>query len=80
MTMRTDSRRPRQVKTLSAYPPFRALDRALDHLSFVIFGQRAPEHRYVGWIRGNGGYGGGGGQTPPYVPYNPGWDPENRIR
>ena len=58
----------------------RPLVRALDRLSFVIFGQRAPEIRAVGWIPGNGGHGGDGGQAPPWVPYNPDWDPENRIR
>lgn len=57
-----------------------AIERLLDRMSFVIFGQRAPESRSVGWLPGNDGHGGPGGQTPPWVPYNPDWDPENRIR
>jgi len=56
------------------------LERLLDRMSFVVFGQRAPESRPVGWVPGNGGHGGEGGQTPPWVPYNLDWDPENRIR
>lgn len=46
----------------------------------VIFGQRDPQGRRVTWLPGGGTHGGMGGQVPPYVPYNPDWDPENRIR
>lgn len=56
------------------------LSRLFDRLSFIVFGQRDPEGRTPWFVPGNGGYGGGGGQVPPYVPYNPDWDPKNRIR
>ena len=71
---------------MSAHKPRRrwlripVLERLFDRMSFVIFGQRAPESRPVGWVPGNGSHGGEGGQTPPWVPYNPDWDPDNRIR
>ncbi len=53
---------------------------ALQHLGFVIFGQRDPAARPVIWVPGAGGHGSGGGQVPPLVPYNPAWDPDRRIR
>ena len=53
----------------------RPLKRALDRLAFTIFGQRDPNSKKVGWGPGQGTHGGAGGQTPPYVPYNPDWDP-----
>jgi hypothetical protein len=58
----------------------RRLPPAVQHLGFVIFGQRDPETRPVTWVPGGGGYGSGGGQVPPLVPYNPDWDPDRRIR
>jgi hypothetical protein len=78
--MSTPSHRSNAVKAPGGRSPFRALGRAFDHLSFVIFGQRAPGSISVGWLPGNGGYGSGGGQVPPWVPYNSDWDPKNRIR
>lgn len=47
---------------------------------FIIFGQRDPQGKGVTWLPGGGTHGGMGGQVPPYVPHNPDWDPENRIR
>ena len=47
----------------------------MDRLAFTIFGQRDPDSKKVGWGPGQGTHGGAGGQTPPYVPYNPEWDP-----
>jgi hypothetical protein len=58
----------------------RQLPSAVQHLAFVIFGQRDPEARPVGTVPGTGGHGSGGGQVPPVVPYNPDWDPDKRIR
>jgi len=49
-------------------------------LGFVIFGQRDPESRPVTWLPGAGSHGSGTGQVPPYVPYNPDWDPDRRIK
>jgi hypothetical protein len=57
----------------------RPLLRAFDRLAFVIFGQRDPNAKKVGWLPGSGGHG-DGGQAPPYVPYNPDWDPKLRKR
>lgn len=65
---------------LRRFLPFRIANQVLDRMSFVIFGQRAPEARFIGWLPGNGGHGGDGGQVPPWVPYNPDWDLKNRIR
>ncbi len=56
------------------------LVRALPWVAFVIFGQRDPESRPIGWVPGNGGNGSGGGQVPPLVPYDRDWDPDRRIR
>ncbi len=58
----------------------RRLPEAARHLGFVIFEQRDPESRPVTWVTGAGGHGSGGGQVPPYVPYNPDWDPDRRIK
>ncbi len=58
----------------------RPLQRALDRLAFTIFGQRDPNSKKVGWGPGQGTHGGAGGQTPPYVPYNPDWDPTKREK
>lgn len=55
------------------------VSRALDRLAFVVFGQRAPGAKKVGWVPGSGGHGSDGGQVPPYVPYDPDRDPERRI-
>jgi hypothetical protein len=52
----------------------------LDRLGFAIFGQRDPDAAVIGWLPGAGSHGGGSGQVPPYVPYNPDWEPRNRIR
>lgn len=49
----------------------------LDRLAFGIFKQRAPDSEPVTWLPGQGTHGGEGGQTPPYVPYNPDWDPKS---
>ena len=46
----------------------------------VIFGQRDPHANQVTWLPGGGTHGGMGGQVPPYVPHNPDWDPNNRLR
>ena len=55
--------------------------RALPGAGFAIFGQRDPESRPVVWVAGSGGHGSGGGQVPPFVPYDPDWeDPDRRIR
>lgn len=51
---------------------------AIRPLGVVIFGQRDPDAKTVGWLPGNGGHGGPGGQAPPYVPYSPDWDPKRR--
>jgi hypothetical protein len=58
----------------------RELPSAVRHLAFVIFGQRDPESRPVISVPGGGGHGSGGGQVPPVVPYNPDWDPDERIK
>lgn len=58
----------------------RQLPVAVRHLGFVIFGQRDPEARQVSWVVGAGGHGSGGGQVPPFVPHNPDWEPDRRIR
>lgn len=58
----------------------RGLPAATRHLGFVIFGQRDSESRPVTWVPGAGGHGSGGGQVPPYVPYNADWDPDRRIK
>lgn len=47
---------------------------------FIIFGQRDPQVRTIGWLPGGGTHGGMGGQVPPYVPHNPDWEPKNRLR
>jgi hypothetical protein len=53
---------------------------SLGPLGRAVFGQRPPEHREVSWVPGGGTHGGLGGQVPPYVPYDPDWDPKNRER
>lgn len=58
----------------------RRLPAAVRHLEFAIFGQRDPESRPATWVPGAGAHGSGGGQVPPYVPYNPDWDPDERIK
>jgi len=58
----------------------RPFKRVLDRLAFTIFGQRDPNSKKVGWGPGQGTHGGAGGQAPPYVPYNPDWDPTRRDR
>jgi hypothetical protein len=58
----------------------RRVPAAVQHLGVVIFDQRDPESRPVTWVPGAGGHGSGGGQVPPYVPYNPDWDPDRRIK
>lgn len=51
---------------------------AIRPLGQIVFGQRDPGAKSFGWLPGHGSHGGTGGQTPPYVPYNPDWDPKNR--
>lgn len=52
----------------------RPVRRTTDRLAFVVFGQRDPNSKTVAWLPGHGTHGGAGGQSPPYVPYNPDWD------
>jgi hypothetical protein len=54
------------------------LKRALDRIAFAVFEERDPNSKTVGWLPGQGSHGGYGGQVPPYVPYNPDWDPTRR--
>jgi hypothetical protein len=58
----------------------RQLPASVRHLEFVIFGQRDPDARPGSSVAGAGGHGSGGGQVPPIVPYNPDWDPDDRIK
>jgi hypothetical protein len=58
----------------------RELPSSVQHLAFVIFGQRDPDVRQGSSVSGAGGHGSGGGQVPPIVPYNPDWDPGKRIK
>ena len=66
------ARRSRALRTAST----RGLDRAAE----IAFGQRATDARPVNWVPGQGTHGSTGGQVPPYVPYNPDWDPKRRIK
>lgn len=47
-------------------------------LAEAVFDQRDPAARPVSWTPGSGTHGGGAGQVPPHVPYDPDWDPRNR--
>lgn len=58
----------------------RPLKRAFDRLAFIVFEERDPNSKTVGWLPGQGTHGGSGGQSPPYVPYNPDWDPRKREK
>lgn len=58
----------------------RPLKRGFDRLAFIVFEQRDPNSGSVTWLPGHGSHGGAGGQTPPYVPYNPFWDPSRQRR
>lgn len=58
----------------------RPVKRGLDRLAFIIFEERDPNSKVVGWGPGQGTHGGAGGQVPPYVPYNPDWDPSRKRR
>lgn len=58
----------------------RRLWRAFWLFGDIVFGQRASDGRVVTWLPGHGTHGGEGGHTPPYVPYEPDWDPKRRIR
>lgn len=53
------------------------MNRLLDRLAFIVFGQRADGAGDANNVPGNGGRG-GGNQVPPYVPYDSWWDPRNR--
>jgi hypothetical protein len=44
----------------------------------AVFGQRDANAEPVTLVPGSGTH--GLGQVPPYVPYNPDWDPDRRIR
>lgn len=57
----------------------RRLPGAVDHLAFVVHGQRDPRSPPITFIAGSGSHGGAGGQVPPLVPYSPAWDPDRRI-
>jgi hypothetical protein len=74
------SRRTDEEVRMMRWIRSRPLRRAFDHVAFVVFGQRDPNSKAVGWLPGQGTHGGAGGQTPPYVPYNPDWDPALRAK
>ncbi|MFA9428884.1 hypothetical protein [Egicoccus sp. AB-alg2] len=56
------------------------LRRSFHAFGDVVFGQRATGSEPVTWRPGSGTHGGQGGQQVPYVPYNPDWDHERRIK
>lgn len=56
------------------------LGRLVDGLSSWLFGRSDPDARDVGFVPGNGGRGGSGGQVPPTVPYDRDWDVGKRRR
>lgn len=63
---------------LGAWFAVTTLRRNADRIAFVLFGQRAPGTRSIGWLPGNGGHGGNGGQVPPFVPHDVEWEPSRR--
>lgn len=65
---------------LAGWAAVRSFRQVLGTGGEVIFGQRDPNGTTPAWTPGSGTHGGMGGQVPPYVPYNPDWDPKRRIR